>query len=112
MTKNFLLDYKLMGERIKQARKLKRYTQAQLAEIIDMSSKNFSQVERGETGISLTTLISLCKALDVSADYLLYGTQGGKSSIDLLLSGLNQEQLLYAEKMLSVYVEYCKSTNK
>lgn len=44
-------DYGLMGERIKQARKSKRYTQAQLAEIIDMSSKNFSQIERGETGI-------------------------------------------------------------
>ena len=88
--------------------KTKRYTQAQLAEIIDMSSKNFSQIERGETGISLTTLMSLCKVLDVSADYILFGTQGGKSSIDLILSELNEEQHLYAEKMLEVYADYCK----
>ncbi len=44
-------DYGLMGKRLKQARKTKRYTQAQLAEIIDMSSKNFSRIERGEQGI-------------------------------------------------------------
>lgn len=101
-------DYGLMGERVKQARKTKRYTQAQLAEIIDMSSKNFSQIERGETGISLSTLMSLCKALEVSADYILFGTQGGKNSIDLILTELNEEQQLYAEKMLEVYAEYCK----
>ena len=51
-------DYGLIGEKVKQARKTKRYTQVQLAEIIDMSSKNFSQIERGTTGISLTTLMS------------------------------------------------------
>lgn len=103
-------DYGLMGKRIKQARKAKRYTQAQLAELIEMSSKNFSQIERGETGISLSTLISLCKFLDISADYILFGNQGEnkKSSIDLLMSELNEEQQLYAEKMIEVYADYCK----
>lgn len=103
-------DYGLMGKRIKQARKVKRYTQAQLAEIIDMSSKNFSQIERGETGISLSTLISLCKFLDISADYVLFGVKGEnkKNSIDLLMSELDEEQQLYAEKMIEVYADYCK----
>ena len=104
-------DYGLMGARIKQARKNKRYTQAQIAEIIDMSSKNFSQLERGETGMSISTLISLCKTLEVSADYILFGLQGAnhKSSVDLLLSNLNEEQQLYAEKMIAVYVDSCKN---
>lgn len=104
-------DYGLMGARIKQARKNKRYTQAQIAEIIDMSSKNFSQLERGETGMSISTLISLCKTLEVSADYILFGVHGAnqKSSVDLLLSNLNEEQQLYAEKMIAVYVDSCKN---
>ena len=76
-----------------------------------MSSKNFSQLERGETGMSISTLISLCKTLEVSADYILFGLQGTnhKSSVDLLLSNLNEEQQLYAEKMIAVYVDSCKN---
>lgn len=103
-------DYGLMGERIRQARKARRYTQAQVAEMINMSSKNFSQLERGMTGISLSTLISLCKTLEISADYILFGIENKKqnNSISIMLSELNEEQQLYAEKLLEVYVESCK----
>ena len=104
-------DYGLMGERVKQARKAKRFTQAQVAETINMSSKNFSQLERGMTGISLSTLISLCKALDVSADYILFGMESSKqnNSISIMLSELTESQQLYAEKLMEVYVESCKN---
>ena len=103
-------DYGLMGERIRQARKARRYTQAQVAEMINMSSKNFSQLERGMTGISLSTLISLCKTLEISADYILFGIENKKqnNSISIMLSELNEEQQLYAEKLLEVYVESCE----
>lgn len=103
-------DYGLMGERIRQARKARRYTQAQVAEMINMSSKNFSQLERGMTGISLSTLISLCKTLEISSDYILFGIESEKqnNSISIMLSELNEEQQLYAEKLLEVYVESCK----
>ena len=56
--KTNLYDYGLIGERIRQARKAQRYTQAEVAEMINMSSKNFSQLERGATGLSLATLIA------------------------------------------------------
>ena len=56
--KTNLYDYGLIGERIRQARKAQRYTQAEVAEMINMSSKNFSQLERGMTGISISSLIS------------------------------------------------------
>ena len=104
-------DYGLMGERVKQARKAKRFTQAQVAETINMSSKNFSQLERGMTGISLSTLISLCKALDVSADYILFGMESSKqkNSISIMLSELTESQQLYAEKLMEVYVESFKN---
>ena len=54
---------------------------------------------------------SVCKTLEVSADYILFGVQGAnqKSSVDLLLSNLNEEQQLYAEKMIAVYVDSCKN---
>ena len=107
--KTNLYDYGLMGERIRQARKAHRYTQAEVAEMINMSSKNFSQLERGATGISLPTLISLCKSLDISADYVLFGMEENKqnNTITKLLSRLNEKEQLYAEKLLEVYTESC-----
>lgn len=104
-------NYVLTGERIKQARKACRYTQAEVAEMINMSSKNFSQLERGMTGISVSTLISLCKCLNVSSDYILFGTEKCEhnSVFDILLSQLTESEQLYAEKLLQVYVEACKN---
>ncbi len=103
-------NFVLTGERIRRARKVHHYTQAEVAEMINMSSKNFSQLERGMTGISVSSLIALCKCLDVSADYILFGTEkrGENSAINILLSQLNESEQIYAEKLLQVYVDSCK----
>lgn len=105
--KTNLYDYGLIGERIRQARKAQRYTQAEVAEMINMSSKNFSQLERGATGLSLATLIALCKSLDVSADYILFGMEENRqnNTVTKLLSKLDEKEQLYAEKLLEVYVD-------
>lgn len=107
--KTNLYDYGHMGERVKQARTAKKYTQAEVAEMINISSKNFSQLERGMTGISLSTLISLCKALDISADYILFGMEEKKqnNTVSILLSQLSEKEQIHAEKLLQVFVTSC-----
>lgn len=107
-------DFGMMGNRVKQARKAKRYTQAELAEFIDMNPKNVSQLERGMTGISLSTLISICNTLDISADYILFGIKDSeqKNAITIMLSELSETEQLYAENLLSVYVEACKNISQ
>ncbi len=107
-------DFGLIGNRVKQARKAKRYTQAELAELINMNPKNVSQLERGMTGISLSTLISICKVLDVSADYILFGIKNREqnNSINIMLSELSETEQIYAENLLSVYVEACKNISQ
>lgn len=109
--KNSSYNFVLTGERIRQARKAHRYTQAEVAEMINMSSKNFSQLERGMTGISISSLISLCKCLDVSADYILFGAENPtqNNAVSLLLSQLTEKEQIYAEKLLQVYVDSCKN---
>ncbi len=79
--------------------------------MINMSSKNFSQLERGMTGISVSSLICLCRCLDVSADYLLFGSSAANqnSAIDILLSKLTPSEQLYAEKLLQVFIESCNN---
>ena len=87
-------DFEAIGKRVQQARKTQRYTQAELSEMINMSSQNLSCLERGTTGISIPTLISLCKALDVSADYILFGNEAKnqQSPISIMLSKLPQQK--------------------
>ena len=53
-------DYKLpMGKRLRTYRVLNHYTQENMAEILDISLKHYSEVERGITGLSIEKLIFL-----------------------------------------------------
>lgn len=60
-----------MGERIKRARKEKHMTQEQLSEMCGLSPSFLGHIERGTRIPSIETLCGLCRALNVSADYLL-----------------------------------------
>jgi transcriptional regulator with XRE-family HTH domain len=62
-----------IGKRIQTMRKMKGMTQEQLADIVDISVKHLSAVERGKARFSFENLISACDALDTSADYLILG---------------------------------------
>ena len=65
------LDYRCLGERIREERLHLRLTQAQLAEDIDISDTYMGAIERGERGLSLDTLVMLASRLGVTVDYLL-----------------------------------------
>lgn len=60
-----------IGERIKEARKKTGKTQVELAELINVRQKDVSRWENDVMVPTATTIISLCKALNVSADYIL-----------------------------------------
>ncbi len=62
-----------IGERCRQAREAAGYTQEALAEQIDVSTQFLSDAERGVTGMSISTIIKLCRVLGVSADFILLG---------------------------------------
>ncbi|MGN0516002.1 helix-turn-helix domain-containing protein [Eubacterium sp.] len=67
-------DYKQgMGLRIKDKRKNLKLTQEEIAEMLDISVKHFSEVERGLTGLSIENLIKLSNILGVSIDYIVKG---------------------------------------
>lgn len=92
-----------IGARIKAARESERYTQAQLAEIIDISPQFVSDMERGVVGISFETLIKICRALHVSADWLLLGSTDYSPSLEIIadkLRPLNAAQLRAINSMI------------
>lgn len=65
------MDYKKLGNRIREERRHLNLTQAQLAEDIDISDTYMGAIERGERSLSLDTLVRLVNRLGVSVDYLL-----------------------------------------
>lgn len=67
-------DYKPdMGKRIRACRLQSKLTQENMAEILDISVKHYSEVERGITGLAVEKLIFLSHLFETSLDYLLKG---------------------------------------
>ena len=65
------MDYKKLGERIRQERRRLNLTQAQLAEDIHISATYMGAIERGERSLTLDTLVRLVNRLGVTVDYML-----------------------------------------
>jgi len=68
------MDYKRLGERIREERLGLHLTQAQLAEAVDISDTYMGAIERGERSLTLDTLVRLVNRLGVTVDYLLAGS--------------------------------------
>ena len=65
------LDFRLIGQRIKEIRIEKRLTQEYIAKMTDVNVSHISNIETNKVKVSLTLLVGICNALDVTIDYLL-----------------------------------------
>lgn len=70
MTDNEKILRKNIGKKIKLARSKTNYTQETLAEKASLSPRFVSQLERGISFGSATTIVNLCRALNISSDFL------------------------------------------
>ncbi len=92
------LNYDALGQRIREIRKVKGWTQAQLAESSGIEPSNISHIERAATKLSLQTLVSIANALEVSIDELMYDSINknayiSRSKISDLLSDCTDKEL-------------------
>ena len=65
------MDYFVLGENIKKARKGASITQEKLAEYVDLSAAFISQIERGARKPSLETVYDISVVLKIPVDALL-----------------------------------------
>jgi transcriptional regulator with XRE-family HTH domain len=70
-----MTSFESIGERIKKIRKEKELTQYELADKVGTTHCSISMWEEGKRNMSVYYFARLCKALDVSADYILYGEE-------------------------------------
>ena len=75
-----MVDYKIIGERLKKVRKDKGITQEVLADKMEVSIVFLSRVERGSLHINLKRLSQICEILGVSEGYILNGTYSNSTS--------------------------------
>ena len=72
---------KTIGKKIKLARAKAEYTQEQLAEKLSLSPRYISQLERGIAFGSATTIINVCKVLNINSDFLFNDLINNKTPI-------------------------------
>ncbi len=72
---------KNIGKKIKLARSKAEYTQEQLAEKLSLSPRYISQLERGIAFGSATTIINVCKVLNINSDFLFNDLINNKTPI-------------------------------
>ena len=71
-----------IGKNLKNARTSKGYTQEQMAEQLNVSSKFISMIERGCSGLSITNLTNICKILNIEPNSLFNGVLNYTDSKD------------------------------
>ena len=73
----------------------------QLANMYHVSTKTISAIERGKNGISVATLMDLCKYLEVSTDYILFGYDTDINYvIQKKLKRLHPMQMKFVERIM------------
>lgn len=68
------IDYKIIGERIKNKRKELNFTQENLASSLDISTFYLSKIENGKCSPTLETLALIASHLDMDLAELITGT--------------------------------------
>lgn len=106
------VDFKLIGKRIQDKRKGLKKTQEDLAEYLDVSVGYVSNMERGTTKISLTTLVSISDFLgcDVS-DLISRVSTNGNSYLSEELSTLINSLNNYEKNILLALLQTYKKNN-
>ena len=87
------VDYKLIGKRIKEARKKIGWSQEMLAETIDVAVAYISRIERGSTSINLRRLAQISIALS--------------TPIEKLITGINPESKSYLHQEFQALLAKC-----
>lgn len=112
------IDLKELGKRIKLIRKGQDLTQEMLAEKAGVSQHYIYEIEAGRKAMSIHSFASLTCALDVSADYLLFGDEPQLLDVDTpsspnqlmeIAAELNPSQRDHVLEILEVMVPYIKN---
>ena len=91
-----------IGSRLRHARELKEMSQGDLATKTGVSKGTISMSERDITELTTSNLIAICKALGVSAEYILHGDTSERHDEWRVLSATD-DGLALRQSVLNLY---------
>ncbi len=99
----------LFGKKIKEYRKKNNYTQAQLAEMVNVDDKHISCIESGKSFPSADLIDRLARALEVEPKdlfefYYLQEPDDLKADIIAMLDKLDNRELSLAHKYIRTFL--------
>lgn len=94
-----------IGKRVRKKRKDFNYTGDELAELLGISSRFLSAIERGEKGMSYVTLKKMCDTFYTTSDYLLFGKNENNSNTIDILSNIDKDYFPIIEKMILNFIK-------
>lgn len=117
---NQTYDRVAVGDRLRQKRILLDMTQDEMAEKIHRAPKYYADIERGNCGMSIETLLALSETLNMSLDYILFGDIAKEretihteeaAAVANLLDNCGEKNRSYALRMLKLFLIACQKDN-
>lgn len=101
-----------IGKRMTARRKALGKTQEQIAEAAGLSQQFYACIERGLKGAGADSIVRICGALEVSADYLLTGAMAPEEQeyINKMLQLMTEDQRKAAEAIIQNLLLACGYT--
>lgn len=102
-----------VGKRVRKTREHYKLTREQLAEMANISPQFLVHIENGTKSMTVNTICNLSRALNISADYLLFGSEdtdlNRTLATEALVSMLPEEKEL-AERILQSVLRIVRDT--
>lgn len=101
-------DMHIIGNKLLTFRKQKGLTQAEVAELAEISDRTYADIERGSTNMRMETLVSICKALNITPNQILIDDDNSlqieQERLFKQLNSCKERERETALKLLSVYL--------
>ena len=104
-----VLDTREIGNKLLAIRKKTGMTQAEVAELAELSNRAYADIERGTSNMRVDTVLKICNALHITPDEILTISDSGYSAQqeELLqrLNNCNAKDKETALQLLSVFLK-------
>lgn len=104
-------DLSHIGNNLYKARKTKGLTQAEVAEMADISDRTYADIERGSVTMRIDSLLKICYALHITPNDILVSediVEITEHEIADVLQQCSVKEKETALKLLSIYIDSLK----
>lgn len=101
-----------IGQRLRVKREDAGYTREKLGELCSLSPRFIANIELGDSTFSLDSLMTVCRVLSCSSDYLLFGNSIDAEAWGEPIAKLQQLDLKYQESTSKIIQGLIETINK